>query len=120
MYRKHELVVALKHKGWKGDESRLTKQQVEEMLRARNIAEPELGKIIRAFKTGSLSVSGESAQAARSLTQQEVVALIAAAFTRGGEAADESSIKRMIDEAVAKAQPHKIVIDTAAEVKKQV
>lgn len=121
-YRKHELVVALKHKGWKGDESRLTKEQVEQMLRDRGIGigSPELDKIIRAFKSGNLGGGGEQRPAAQGMTQREVVDLIDAAFNRGGAAASEESVKSWIAEAVAKAQPEKIIIDTAKSIKEQV
>lgn len=121
-YRKHELVVALKHKGWKGDESRLTKEQVEAMLceRGIGIGTPELEKIIRAFKSGNLGGGGEQRPAAQGMTQAEVVRLIDAAFNRSGAAADETSVKSWIAEAVAKAQPEKIIIDTAKSIKEQV
>jgi cobaltochelatase CobS len=118
-YRKHELVVALKSKGWRGDESRLTKEQVERMVAERGIDAGELARIIRAFKSGNLGGGGEQRPAQQGMTQAEVVALIDAAFNKGGAGADEETTRQWIAEAVAKAQPEKIIIDTAASVKQQ-
>lgn len=120
-YRKHELVVALKHKGWKGDESRLKKGDILSMLEQRGIGigSAELAKIVRAFKTGSLGGEGAQRDPSQSMTQAQVVALIDAAFSKGGAAADEESTKKWIAEAVAAQNPQKIIIDTAASAKQQ-
>lgn len=121
-YRKHELVVALKHKGWRGDESRLKKEDIERMLSERGIGlgSAELDKIIKAFRSGSVGGDGNAAQANRGLTQKEVLELIESAFNKGGAASDEERVKQWIAEAVAKASPQKIIIDTAKSIKNQI
>lgn len=119
-FRKFELVVVMKHHGWKGDESRLKKEQIEAWLRERGIGFAEQEHIIKQFRGGSLGGNGQQQPAQKGLTQSEVLALIESAFNRGGAATDEEQVKRWIAEAVAKAQPHKIVVDTAKSVKEQV
>lgn len=123
-YRKHELVVALKHKGWRGDESRLKKGDILRMLDERGIGigSAELAKIIRAFKTGALGGNGDARQADKAMSQAEIIKLIDDAFNKGGDYRldDEQMLRRIVSEEVAKAQPQKIVIDTAAVIKAQV
>ena len=75
-YRKHELVVALKHEGWKGDESRLSKQQVEAMLSARACVGLKLDSIItraQVFDDEADVLVGS--EGARKRLQQQVDAL---------------------------------------------
>lgn len=120
-YRKHELVVALKHKGWRGDESRLKKGDILSMLEQRGIGigSADLSKIIRSFRTGSLAGDGAARDPSQSMTQAQVVALIDAAFNKGGAQVDEEATKAWIAEAVAKQNPEKIIIDTGASAKQQ-
>lgn len=120
-HRKYELVVVMKSKGWKGDESRLKKHEIESWLQARGITPLECQKIIRNFKAGGVASDGAQRDAAKGVTQAEVVALVDAALKRvPGESFDEDSLKRWIAEAVASAKPDKIIIDTAKSVKDQV
>lgn len=119
-FRKFELVVVMKQHGWRGDESRLKKEQIEAWLREKGIGFSEQDRIIRQFRSGNINQSGQQQPAAKGLTQAEVLALIESAFSRGAAANDEEQVKQWIAEAVAKAQPHKIVVDTAKSVKEQV
>lgn len=119
-FRKFELVVVMKQHGWKGDESRLKKEQIESWLSAKGIGYAEQERIVKQFRSGSVGGNGQAQPAAKGLTQAEVLALIESAFSRGGAASDEEQVKRWIADAVAKAQPHKIVVDTAKSIKEQV
>lgn len=117
-YRKHELVVVMRHKGWKGDESRLKKEYIESWLLRNGVDVAEQTRIIKLFKSGALGGNGEQRPAAQGVTQAEVTALIDSALKRV-PANDDDALKQWIADEVAKAQPHKIVIDTAASVKSQ-
>jgi cobaltochelatase CobS len=119
-FRKHELVVVMRHKGWKGDESRLKKEYIESWLLRNDVTDAEVARIVKMFHAGTLGGNGAAADAGKGLTQKEVLELIEAAFNRGGAAADEEQTKAWIAEAVAKAQPQKIVIDSAASTKAQI
>jgi MoxR-like ATPase len=120
-YRKHELVVVMRHKGWRGDESRLKKEFIQAWLAQHGVDHTECTRIVRLFKSGSLGGDGAQRSAEKGITQSEVLALIDSAITKGGDGrADADVLRDWIKEAVAAAQPQKIVVDTAASVKAQV
>lgn len=111
-FRKHELVVVCRAKGWKGSESRLPHSFFEQWLRERNIGEAEQREIVRKFRTGAVGADAQARPAEKGITQSEVLAMIEAALPAegAGGAVDMNAVRKVIDEAVAKANPHKIII----------
>jgi MoxR-like ATPase len=110
----------MRHKGWRGDESRLKKEFIQAWLAQHSVPHEEITRIVHLFKAGSLGGDGAQRSAEKGVTQAEVVGLIDAALSRGVAASDEEAVRQWIADAVAKASPQKIVIDTAASVKAQV
>lgn len=117
-FRKHELVVVCRAKGWKGSESRLPAEYFSKWLDERGVLESERAEIIKRFRTGQVGGNGEVKQTT-GVTQSEVLQLIENALPAASAAADPDMIRKMIAEEFKKQSPAKIVINetTKSEVK---
>jgi MoxR-like ATPase len=112
MFRKHELVVVARAKGWKGSESRLSREHFEQWLKDRGVQQAEIADIVRRWKKGEVGGNGEQRQATQGITQQEVVAMIESALERQESAQiDEETLRKLVGEAVGKSQPARVVIN---------
>lgn len=115
-FKKHELVVVCRAKGWKGSESRLPREYFTKWLDDRNVPESERAELVKRFRTGSLGGNGEQRAAEKGITQPEVLAMIEAALPAAtGGGVDEAALKKMIADAVSAAQPAKIVINESVK-----
>jgi cobaltochelatase CobS len=110
MLKKHELVVIARAKGWKGSESRQSREYFVQWLDNKGVPESERADIARRFRTGQVGGNGEVRQAEKGITQQEVMQLIENALP-ATQGVDEELLKKLVNEAVQHAQPAKIVIN---------
>jgi len=118
MFKKHELVVVCRAKGWKGSESRLPREYFIDWLDTRSVSEAERAELVKRFRTGNLGGNGETRQVTAGITQPEVLAMIEAALpaaTPGAAAFDEKELRKLIADEVAHAQPQKIVINESVK-----
>lgn len=110
-FRKHELVVVCRAKGWKGSESRLPAEYFTKWLDDRSVPESERAEIIKRFRTGQVGGNGEQRNSPSiGVTQAEVIRLIENALPAATAAVDKEELRAMIAEQVAKANPAKIVV----------
>jgi MoxR-like ATPase len=110
-FRKHELVVIARVKGWKGSESRLPREYFEKWLADRQVSLADMTSIVRAFRSGGISQSGQQQASVPSLSRADVADMIESAVdTKTAPAVDIEFVKKAVTEAVAKMNPAKIVV----------
>lgn len=111
-YRKHELVVVARAKGWQGSESRLSREYFVEWLTTHNVQADEMARIVRAFRNGQPPVSNGQITNEHQprLSKAEVADMIEDAINKPLTNL-EASVKKMVADLVSKANPEKIVVN---------
>lgn len=122
MLRKSELVVVARAKGWRGSESRLDREYFVRWLSEHDVGESEQRDLVRRWKSGTIGADGvqTAVTPAGGVSRTDVSAMIAEAITaledqlspdtNSSIGVDADALNKMIVEAVAKAQPARIIL----------
>lgn len=121
-FKRYELIAAARSKGWSGKAAGMRVDDFYKWLVDRGVGHAEIARIIRAFKEG---VSQPSAPTAPAKDYDEQIRAIAAQLVRlqtqvenySAPQLDETTLRALVKEAVAKASPEKVVLTSPADKK---